>query len=80
MTFSFLILAIVLVYTWLIDPIAPVSVKPVPVALVLGLTIWHAARTGDWGIRMAALVPALWQAAALTTVAALGIYLAGSQL
>jgi membrane protease YdiL (CAAX protease family) len=80
MMFSLAILAIVLAYTWLIDPIAPASVTPVPVALVLGLAMWHAARTADWGVRIAALAPALWRSAVVTTVAALGIYLAGASL
>jgi membrane protease YdiL (CAAX protease family) len=80
MMFSVAILAIVLAYTWVIDPVAPASVTPIPVALVLGLAIWHAARTGDWGVKVAALVPALWRSGALTAVAALAIYIAGSRL
>jgi hypothetical protein len=42
------ILTIVLAYTWVIDPIAPGWVVSIPVALVIGLAIWHALRTGDW--------------------------------
>jgi CAAX prenyl protease-like protein len=80
MSFSLAILAIVLTYTWVIDPIAPDWVTPIPVALVLGLTIWHAARSGDWGVAPRDFLPALWQAAALTSIAALGLYLAGSGL
>ena len=80
MIFSLAILAIVLAYTWLIDPIAPRVVTPVPVALVLGLTIWHAFRSGDWGVKTAAFVPALWRSAVLTMAAASGIYVAGAQL
>ena len=80
MTFSFAILAIVLIYTWVIDPIAPAWVTPIPVALVLGLTIWHAARSGDWGVAPRECLPALWRSAALTSAAALGLYLAGSRL
>lgn len=80
MIFSLAILAIVLGYTWVIDPIAPASVAPAPVVLVLGLTIWHAARSGDWGVKMRALVPALWRSGVLTAVAGLGIYAAGAAL
>jgi membrane protease YdiL (CAAX protease family) len=78
--FSAAILAIVLAYTWLIDPIAPASVTPVPVILVLALAIWHAARTGDWGAKGDAFVPSLWRSVALTIIAALVIYFAGTQL
>ena len=80
MSFSVAILAVVLAYTWVIDPIAPGWVTPIPVALVLGLAIWHAIRSGDWGVRPAALLPALWPSAAFTAAAALAIYLAGSRL
>jgi hypothetical protein len=80
MTFSLAILAVVLAYTWVIDPIAPGWVTPVPVALVLGLAIWHAVRSGDRGAKPAAFRPALWQSAVLTATAALAIYLAGSRL
>jgi membrane protease YdiL (CAAX protease family) len=78
--FSVGILAIVLAYTWVIDPIAPASVTPVMVGIVLALAIWHAARTGDWGAKAAAFVPALWRSVALTIIAALVIYVAGTQL
>jgi hypothetical protein len=80
MTFSLAILAIVLTYTWVIDPIAPDSVTPIPAALILGLTIWHAARSGDWGVEKRACLPAFWRSAALTCIAAFGLYLAGSRL
>ena len=80
MIFSLAILGIVLAYTWVIDPIAPNWVTPVPVALVLALAIWHAIRNREWGVAPAALLPALWRAAAFTAVASLGIAIAGSQL
>ena len=80
MTFSLAILAIVLAYTWVVDPIAPAWVTPVPVALVLGLAIWHAIKNGDWGLTPAAFLPALWRSAAVTATAALAIYLAGARL
>jgi hypothetical protein len=42
---SVLIVAIVLVYTWLVAPIAPRSAVAVPVVLVLGLALVRAFRT-----------------------------------
>ena len=80
MMFSLAILAIVLAYTWVIDPIAPGWVTPIAVALVLGLAIWHAVRSGDWGVTSEAFLPALCRSAVLTAAAALAIYLAGSHL
>ena len=80
MMFSVAILAVVLGYTWVIEPIAPGWATPVPVVLVLALAIGHAIRSGDWGVKPAAFLPALRRSAALTGVAALAIYLAGSRL
>jgi len=80
MTFSLAILAVVLSYTWLIEPIAPRWTAPIPIALVLILAIGHAIRNSDWGLAPRAFVPALWQSAALTLTAGLGIALAGVAL
>ena len=80
MIFSLAILAVVLAYTWVIEPIAPGWATPIPVALVLGLAIWHAVRSGDWGVRPAAFFSALGPSAAFTATAALAIYVAGSRL
>ena len=80
MIFSLAIVAVVLAYTWVIDPIVPAWATAIPVTLILGLTIWHAIRTGDWGVDPKAFVPALWRSAAFTSIAALGLYLAGSRL
>jgi len=80
MIFSLAILTIVLAYTWVIDPIAPGWVVSIPVALVIGLAIWHALRTGDWGVKPAAFLPALGLSAAVTVAAACAIALAGSRL
>ena len=80
MTFSLAILAVVLSYTWLIEPIAPRWATPIAVALVVGLAIWRAVRSGEWGMTPRAFVPALWRSTALTLTAALGIALTGVQL
>ena len=87
MTFSIAIVAIVLGYTWVIDPIAPAWATPIPVMLILGLAIGRQLAAGrrvpeggDWGLRPAAFLPALWRSAALTGAAALTMYAAGSWL
>lgn len=90
MTFSAAILAVVLGYTWLVEPIVPSWVTPIPVALVLALAIWHAFHAGvdprvrpierDWGLKPAAFLPALWKSAVFTATAGIGIYVAGLQL
>jgi membrane protease YdiL (CAAX protease family) len=79
MIFSGAILAVVLGYTWLVEPIAP-NGAPIAVALVLALAIGHAIGSGDWGVKPAAFVHALWRCAGFTAVAGIGIYLAGSRL
>jgi membrane protease YdiL (CAAX protease family) len=78
--FSLSILAVVLIFTWVLAPIAPRWATAGAVALVLGLAIWRAVRTGEWGIRRSAFLPALGSSAAFTGAGALGIYLAGSRL
>jgi hypothetical protein len=80
MTFSLAILAAVLVYTWVIDPIAPRWAAAVPTLVVLGLSAWRALRSGEWGVRRSAFLPALRWTAAATAAATLAIYLAGSFL
>jgi membrane protease YdiL (CAAX protease family) len=79
-TFSLSILAIVLIFTWVLAPIAPPWATAGAVALVLGLATARAVSAGEWGIRRSALLPALGWSAALTVTGALGIYLAGSLL
>jgi membrane protease YdiL (CAAX protease family) len=80
MIFSAAILALVLGYTWMVEPIAPNWATPIAVALVLALAIGHAVRSGDWGIKPAAFLPALSTSAVFTAVAGFGIYFAGSRL
>jgi membrane protease YdiL (CAAX protease family) len=78
--FSLCILAVVLSVSWVLAPIAPRWATAGAVALVLGLAIWRAIRTGEWGIKRSALLPALGWSAALTGAGALGVYLAASRL
>lgn len=80
MTFSVAILAVVLSYTWWIEPSAPRSATPIAVALVLALAIGHAIRSGDWGVAPRAFLPALWRSTVLTLVAAAAIAAAGMAL
>ena len=79
MIFSVAILAVVLGYTWGVEPMAP-NGAPIAVALVLALAIGHAIGSEDRGVKPAAFLPALWKSAAFTAVAGIGIYLAGSRL
>ena len=80
MIFTIAIMVVVLAYTWVIDPIAPNWVTPIPAALVIALAIGHAMIHRDWGLQRSALVPALRRAMVLTLVAAAGIYLVGVRL
>jgi membrane protease YdiL (CAAX protease family) len=78
--FSLCILAVVLMFTWVLAPIAPRWATAGAVALVLGLATWRAIRTGEWGIRRSAFFPSLGWSAAFTGAGAFGIYVAGSRL
>ena|SRR5436190_12946326 len=73
MPFTLVTLATILVFTWLLEPRGvPVEL---PAAVVLGVTIWSAWRSGQWGLSRRALVPAS-RAAALFTVPAVLVILA----
>ena len=78
--FSLAILAIVLAYTWVLAPIAPRWTAAVAGALVVALAVARALKTGEWGLRPSAFLPALWRAAAFTAAAALVLAGAGTQL
>jgi hypothetical protein len=76
--FSIANLAVVLAYTWVIEPVAPRWAAAVPAILVVGLTVWRALKTGEWGLKPSAFLPALGWSAAITVAGALAMYLAGS--
>ena len=80
MFFSLSSVAIVLVYIWWLAPIAPSWTRFAPLLLVLGLTIWRAIKTGEWGFRPAAFLPALGWAAAFTALGTGILFLAGARL
>ena len=80
MTFSLCILAVVLIFTWLLAPGAPQWATVGAVVLVVGLAVGRAVRTGEWGVQRAAFRAALGWSGAMTCASALGIYLAGLRL
>jgi membrane protease YdiL (CAAX protease family) len=74
------IVAIVLVYTWVVAPMTPRWMASVASLLVVAVAVWRALRTGEWGLDRQAFVPAT-ATAALVTVAGAGImYVAGSHV
>jgi membrane protease YdiL (CAAX protease family) len=77
MWFSAAILATLLSYTWLLEPRLPRAFVAVPAAIVLGLGLWHALRTGEWGLAPAALLPGLRPTALFTIPAVLALLAAG---
>jgi membrane protease YdiL (CAAX protease family) len=73
-------LAIIAGYTWVLAPLTPRWFAQLVTAIVLGLSVWRAVLTGEWGLRGSAFLPALRDAAAFTLLVALVTYLAGSHL
>jgi membrane protease YdiL (CAAX protease family) len=78
--FTVPLLAVIAGYTWVFVRLTPRWSAHVVTAIVLGLSVWRAARTGEWGLRRSAFLPALGAAAVFTLPAVLAIYLAGSHL
>jgi len=78
--FSLAIVAIVLAYTWLLAPVTPRWSASVAGTLVLAVAVGRALKTGEWGLRWPAFLPALVWAALFTAAGGLAIYLAGVQL
>jgi membrane protease YdiL (CAAX protease family) len=78
--FTVAVVAVVLAYTWLVAPIAPRWTASAAGVIVLALAIARALKTGDWGLRAPAFLPALWRAAAFTAAGAVVLYVAGTQL
>lgn len=71
MRFTVAILGAVLAYVWLIEGHAPRSYVYVPGTLVVGLTVWHNLRHGDWGFSWRALVPGLGLSLGITLLLSL---------
>jgi membrane protease YdiL (CAAX protease family) len=75
--FSLAIVLVVLAYTWVFEPIAPRWVRHVPTVVVVGVTVWRALKTGEWGLKRSEFLPALRWATVFTAGAGLVLYLAG---
>lgn len=78
MRFSVAMFATILSYTWLLEPRLPRAFVAVPSAIVLALGLWHARRTGEWGLAPAALMPGLRATALFTVPAVLALLAAGA--
>ncbi len=78
MPFTAAILASILGYVWLIEPVAPRSAVLAPVAAIVVLTLWHDVRHAEWGFSWGAFIPGLWRALAVTFAATLMIIGAGA--
>lgn len=52
-------LGAILAYTWLLEPRLPRTFVALPASIVLGICVWRAVKSGDWGLRPAAFWPAL---------------------
>jgi membrane protease YdiL (CAAX protease family) len=78
--FTLAIFAIILSYIWLFEPTATGAVRAVPVVLVVALALVKAARTGDWGFRADAFLPALVKVAWTTTIAVIVVLAIGEAL
>jgi len=71
------IVAVVLVYTWLVAPVTPRWTATVAAAVVVGIAIVRAARSGEWGVAPSAFASSLRMTAAFTAAAAAAIAIAG---
>ena len=78
--FTLPIVAIIAGYTWVLAPRTPHWVSHLVTLTVLGLSMWRAALTGEWGLHRSALRPALRRAAAFTLPAVLVLCVVGSML
>jgi membrane protease YdiL (CAAX protease family) len=78
--YSLVLLAVIAGYTWVLMRVTPRWFASVATAAVLALSVLRALRTGEWGLRWSALLPALRDAALFTVAAAAVMYVAGSTL
>ena len=77
---SLAIVAIVLLWTWLLAPLFPDRFVIGIGAIVILLAIWHNARSGEWGFHWRALGGASWRALLVTVPAVVLILAAGAAL
>ena len=80
MRFSAAILAVILSYIWVLEPRLPRAFVVLPGAMVAALGLWHALRTGEWGLAPAALLPGLRATALFTAPAVLALLAAGAAM
>jgi Type II CAAX prenyl endopeptidase Rce1-like len=77
---SVAIVAVVLTYTWVLASVTPRWTATVAAAIVVGIAIVRAMRSGDWGVARSAFLPSLRATAVFTAAAALGVAVAGWRL
>lgn len=80
MPFTTVIVAAVLVYVWFVEGHVDRSFVYVPSAVIVAATVWHNARSGEWGFASRALWPGLWHALAITLPLALLIVGTGAAI
>src|SRR5258706_6515549 len=78
--FTLPIVALIAGYTWVLAPRTPHWVSPLVTLIVLGLSMWRARRTGEWGLRPAAPWSGLRRAAAFPLPAGVVPFVLGSLL
>ena len=78
MPFAAAILACILVYVWLVEPVVGRTAVLFPAAVVVVLTVWHDLRHREWGFSWSALAPGLWRALVVTLAAVVLILGAGA--
>ena len=80
MPFSLAIFVVILSYVWIFEPTSHGAARLMPVAIVVGLAVIKAARTGEWGFRGDALFPGLALALWTTAIGVCVILVAGEVL
>jgi membrane protease YdiL (CAAX protease family) len=80
MPFSLAIVAVVLVWTWLLATRVPDAVVVLVGAAVILLAVWHDLRRGEWGFQWRALGGGSWRAVLVTLPAVVLVLGAGAAL
>ena len=78
MKLSLPLLAVIVAYTWILDPLTPGWAAHVVTLIVAGLSLAKAMRSGEWGLQPAAFLPALRWATVLTLPILAVTYAVGS--
>ncbi len=82
MPYTLALVAIVLGYTWVADPLVDVrgAWRALPVTLVLAVCVAHNLKHGDWGFSRRAFLPGLGWSMALTMPIAVALWFIGHAL